>query len=239
MTSPLVNRFAHHDIRRMQRPEITIESVVSLFESGVSVKAIAESLGIARSGVQSRLKMAGIKTRSRSESMVLRMAQTSAEERQRLSSAAHAAVRGKRRTADELRLRARNAERTLRQAGRGEAEFASMLRDLGIETTPQLAIDRYNVDLAHGAVAVEIEIGTSKDGRAATRCKAKDLLERGWCVVIVAARTPERLTVAAAKDVAAFIERADRDPSFRGEYRVIRGSGDLVTASRGDLDQIT
>lgn len=73
------------------RVEIDLDKLVSLYNSGKSVKQLAEMFETDRNTIGRRLKSVGITPRGRSESMFLRMSQTSPEERMKLVAKAHIA----------------------------------------------------------------------------------------------------------------------------------------------------
>lgn len=77
----------------MLRKNLDTEEIIERFKSGDSVKAIAEHFKVGRPAIVRRLKEAGLKPRNRSEGMYARMARTTPEERKRLASAAHKAIR--------------------------------------------------------------------------------------------------------------------------------------------------
>jgi len=212
--------------------------IVELYRSGLSEKAVSERLGIERTVVRRRLLEAGITPRNRSESMYLRMSQTSPDERQRLTAAAHAAVRGKARSEEELCARALRRERTHEEVGKGERIVAQWLTDRGCTVTMQKAVGRYNLDLAIPPVAVEIHAQARHPVQALdSRKRMKYLTDRGWHVLHIWVSIRRFLIAeAAADDVVAFFQRSKRDESIPGAYRVIRGSGEFVAEGRGDLD---
>ena len=81
---------------RHQDVTVDVDALIELYNSGVSVKALAKRFECSRDVIVRRLESRGITPRNRSESMYLRMGQTSPEERMRLTDAAHDAVRGSR-----------------------------------------------------------------------------------------------------------------------------------------------
>jgi len=216
--------------------EIAKESI-SLYRSGMSEQAIAARFGVDRNVVRRILLRAGITPRNRSASMYLRMSQTSADERKRLTSAAHNAVRGMVRTEAELAIRAATRERTQSKVGNGERLFAKWLAARGIDSSPQKAVGRYNLDLAIPPIAVEIHITPDHPlNHPRSRKRIKYLTDRGWHVLYVWISHRYVLAEAAADDAIAFLQLAKRDKSPVGKYRVIRGSGEFVAEGRGDLD---
>jgi len=210
---------------------------IRLYRDGLSEKAVAERFSVDRNVIRRLSLRANVKPRGRSESMCLRMSQTSADERRRLASAAHSAVRGRARSESELAVRALRRERTQEKIGDGERLFANWLAARGSTTSLQKAVGRYNIDVALPPVAVEIHV-TSQNPlkRVQTRERIKYLADRGWHVLYVWVSKRHFLSEAAADDAVAFRKRAQCDPSPIGQYRVIRGSGELVAEGRSDLD---
>ncbi|MBU0847691.1 hypothetical protein KKH23_10935, partial [Patescibacteria group bacterium] len=131
---------------RQNRVQVDVTKIVKLFQNGVSVKAIAKELNITRSVVQNRLRTIGFRTRNGTEANLLRFQNTSKKERQRITAAAHAAVRGMRRTEEDLCKRAQGkaAKPSLTE---WERVVQAGLTSVGLPTTPQYAIGKYNVDL--------------------------------------------------------------------------------------------
>ena len=175
------------------RLSIDIHQILKLYRSGFSVKKIAEHLGCNRSVIIQRLKENGIIQRNRSESMFLRMEQTSPEERQRLSAAAHNAIRGKKKTIKELRKRA-IGKQNIKYSSPIELELIKHFRDLGIEVIPQKAIGVYNIDIAfaHAPIAVEVFGGHWHTvGRHAKRFRKRldYIIKSGWIFLICLLRS--------------------------------------------------
>lgn len=214
------------------------DDLLSRYLGGESEKALAEAHGVSRTAIRRVIVEEGVEPRGRPQSMVVRMARTSSEERQRLTAAAHAAVRGSHLTADQLSRRARGVERTQANTSPAERILQAMLEERGLIVSSQKAIGPYNADLAAGSVAVEVLGGTWHR----TKRHGKRLgyfLDHGWDVIYVwvdGIHYP--LSPSAAEDIAAQVERRDRDPAAPRRYRVIRGSGELIAIGEGDLDQI-
>lgn len=141
--------------------------------------------------------------------------------------------------AESARKRAQFHQESLRLCGAGEAVVGEWLRKRGLEVIPQLAVERYNIDLALGPVAVEIHWKTgSPFSSRNTGSRIKYLTHRGFHVIYIwVGKCPLRESV--ADDVVAFLEQASSDPSPIGKYRVIRGCGEFVTEGCDDLDQFS
>lgn len=237
------------DARRLagrQRRDAIRSDVVNRFDAGQSVKAIAVALNIQRSTVSLCLADAGISPRNRSEAMLQRMANTPPDERERLTRRAHDAVRGMKRTPEEMAQRAVTKQATGSKIGRGERELAEMLKARGVHAHMQYAFGPYNIDIMCGLIAVEVhsQVGYPH-AKPAVRKRIEYLLDAGLNVVYVLCARQSRgrhvLTApdaAAADDIAAFFQRTQSDPTVRRQYRVIRRTGELVATCCGDLDKI-
>lgn len=209
--------------------------------AGESEKALAAALGTSRSAIRRRLDRQGVQARGRSESMYLRMAQATPEERAELASAAHGAVRGKSKTPEFLLARALGVERKGAEAGSvspAELMLAAWLREAGLTVAHQKAVGPYNVDLATGSVAVEV-LGGGWHRSKKHRKRLRHILDAGWDVIYVwvdGRRSP--LTAGAAEYVIAHLEFRDRNPAAPRCYRVIRGGGQFVAEGSADGDNL-
>jgi hypothetical protein len=113
--------------------------------------------------------------------------------------------------------------------GRGEGFMEGLLLARGLVPVPQLPVQGYNIDLALVPVAVEIHVATSNpltDPRRLQR--AIDLLEWGWHVFYVWVTQAHFLGAGAAEKVLAFYQKVQGNHALPCEYRVVRGSGQLV-----------
>src|SRR5258708_37807109 len=108
------------------------DEAIALFQSGMSVKAIASRFNVARHVITRHLKIAGITPRNRSESMYLRMSQTNSDERVALTRASHAARKAML-TPEEWGIRQALAKQTnLSKVGDGEKLFIQWLSERGV-----------------------------------------------------------------------------------------------------------
>lgn len=189
--------------------------VVAQYVTGISENVVAANHGVSRTAVRRLLRRAGVQIRDCSAAGFLRMA--SAAQRGAVARKAHFA-----------------------KVGRGELDMLRMLRSLGMEADRQVIVAPYNLDLAIGSVAVEIHWRTINPLRPCMRQREriKNLLDRGWSVIYVWCTDPRPLRLRAAKEVVAFADLANRDPSARREYRVIRGCGELVAGGHLEGDQL-
>lgn len=204
--------------------------------AGASENQIAKQYGWSRIVVTGILDRSGIPRRGNAEANRLMMAKRTPEENARNSVAAHDAVRGRHWSPEEKIAHAASLHG--KHPGYAlELLYDAWLRLRGIECVPQHAIGPYNCDLGAAPVAVEIFGGNwHGTGRhAATFAeRSQHILDQGWNLMIVwADQARQGLAEASADYVAAFVEESRRDPSLRGEYRVVWGDGQVVpTAGR-------
>lgn len=210
-----------------------INNLIGLYVGGMSAKALAKHFNVSRQVICLRLRENNIPIRNRSESMYVRMAQTSLEERKRLAKKAQEARRGSPDSAAALRKKAIAAEKYLYKAGEFEPECFEYLCDAGFDPIPQKAVNKYNIDIAVGNVAVEIHVSTCNPlTKEYSRNKVIYLTNNGWNVIFVwiSYRRNKILSRRACEDVVSFIKHSQANPSFVGQYRVIRGTGKFYSA---------
>lgn len=218
----------HDEIRRRY---VGGESVGDLMSAYATTQIVVDRI----------LAKGGIRKRSGSESMALRMSKTTPEDRQALTAAAHAAVRGKRQTL-EFRCKiaaAREAKHS--NVSAIESEMFDHLDGYEFSLTPQKAIGPYNVDIAldKPRIAVEIFGGHWHAGgrhAARTRQRLDYLRDRGWTVVIVWVTKGYPLKEAAAQYIVALAEIFRECPPGRGEEHVIRGDGQQSGIGQSQID---
>lgn len=227
-------------MRRYNVP-IDVDDLVKRYSRGESEKALAKVFGVSRTIIRNRLVKAGVQPRGRSEAMFIRMANTSPEERARLATAAHDAVRGKPKTPEFLLARAAGVEKQGARHGNvspAELILASDLRNATLPVVHQKAIGPYNVDIATGTVAVEVLGGGWHRSKLHGK-RLRYMLDAGWDVIYIwvdGRRSP--LRPGAAQYVVAHCEFRDGNPALPRCYRVIRGGGEFVAEGSADGDDI-
>ena len=221
--------------RRRTLISTTDKQMAGLYATGISEKAVAEKFGVSRNLVRRRLLRQGIQPRDQSASMYLRMAQMTAAERSQLAAASHEAVRGRVVSLAEKERHALGVQRTLGNVSPGERFLVAMLKERGVDNLiQQKAIGPYNVDIAAGTVAVEVLGGGWHNSKPHGK-RLRYLLDRGWDVIYIwvdGLWSP--LGSGAAEYVVAHLQFRQSHPATRRCYRVIRGSGELVTAGEFD-----
>ncbi len=216
-----------------------IDNLIRRYIAGESEKKLSLECGISRGAFRHQLIKQGIKPRNRSDSMYARMRLTLPEERSRLATAAHDALRGKKRTIVDLSTRAKGRERTLACASETEFIFIKMLKERGcINLTHQKAVGKYNIDIALNELRIAVEIsgncdkvnGTTSAIPARFGKRTPYLLNEGWHVIIITIdNIRNRLTTGAADYIVSLCDEFRRNPPIECQYRVIRGNGQLKT----------
>jgi very-short-patch-repair endonuclease len=240
---PIRSRAEGQALRPHGRTEITVNEVVALYNAGMSEKAIEKKIGLSRPAIRNRLLKAGIKPRNRSESMYLRMSQTSPEERKRLASAAHDAVRGTSQT-EEHRLKvAAGVERNCVNVSRTEIIVGEMLAERGFTFTRQKAVGRYNVDIALHEVPIAVEIFGGHwhcYGSHAARFRRRTdyILDQGWSVVCIWVSRQHPLEVSAIEHIVSLAEMLRRGEPVERREQMILGNGESTTIGECQLNGI-
>ena len=212
-------------------PRVSVDTdyIISEYISGKSVKALAADIGHSRQVVYRVLRNAGITPRNRSESMYVRMANTTKEERQRLVSAAHEAKRG---YVNSPETRHKMALAKNKRIGVFESDFIDVLNKSGIETTPQLPFLAYNLDIGCGNVAVEIEVGHGNLFRSPKILKRiMECMEGGMNMIYIAIPNKScTISDACYQKVITLVKQCHRYPSRRRQYWMIRSTGEFYSA---------
>lgn len=238
------NGFKFTDLRAVSHPKtipsrripLDVSEIVRRYNNGESKKGIALSLGVGEMTISKRLKEAGIPTAAnRSEAMRTRLSRMTLEERLQLTKKAHDAVRGMKRSLEDLEKRARGKEKS-GPGSRAEELLSEWLESAGFPGTAQKAISKYNVDIAVSPVAVEIYGGNwHANGRHHARAveRFKYIINSGWNLYIIWVNAKSYpLLPDILSDLIPYLKRSRRDPAFRSQYRVVWGTGQLVSAGR-------
>ena len=215
-------------------PVPDLNDLVRLNKSGKTTKEIAVLYGVhvntvrrwfARNGLPLRRDLGGSH-------------QLSAERRREVGAKGAASLKGRTRSLESKIRKAETCERLQLHISPVETFLADMLRERGLSVLQQKAVGPYNVDIATGAVAVEVFGGgwhnTRREGE-----RLRYLFDRGWDVIIIwvdARNAP--LTPAAAEYVVAHLKFRESDPTAPRCYRVIRGTGQLLATGSSDSDDL-
>lgn len=239
-------RTQHVSRSLLSKTPLPKKEIARRYRAGESINTLASSFGVSRSVISRRLTADGVTLRGNADANRLLAHSRSPEENRRLMLAAQSAVRGSTRslTSDLRGARSRETSQAwlANHTSEQERQMAEWLRQRDLTVIPQKAIGPYNVDVAAGPVAVEIFGGGWHAYGAHRRRTAKRfgyILDQGWHLMIVWSHNHRwPLDSRAADEVVTFAEVARRDPSGRGEYRVIWGDGQITAAAGPDLDDL-
>ncbi|MDR4491773.1 MAG: hypothetical protein R2685_12855 [Candidatus Nitrosocosmicus sp.] len=217
-----------------KRIDVNVSNLIDLYNFGKSVKALSEIFEVSRDVITRRLKEVGIMPRNRSESMFLRMSQTSAEERISLTQKAHETVRGSHRSFKELCNRAKSIERSYKRfVTETELLCAELIRSHlpNIAIVHQKAIGPYNVDLALPEHNIAVEVfggGWHGSGRHFSRFRERInyLSDSGWFIIVIwvdGRNSP--LGNSAVGFVISCVDKVSNGEAFVDKYRMIWGNG--------------
>jgi very-short-patch-repair endonuclease len=229
----------------MIRKDINLEHLTRLYKSGVSEKALAEKFSVARTVIRRRLIELGIKPRNRSESMFVRMAQTTKEERCRLTEAAHNAVRGVRHSFERRCkiAQTREIKPSRMHISPKELRLIKMLHKVGIECTGQKAIGKYNVDIALNKFPITIDIfggGWHTYGSHAARHRERFdyILNAGWYPIVVWVSANYPIEVDLIEYIISLTKHIRRAKPKWSEEQVVRGDGQRCSIGKDKFNGI-
>lgn len=210
------------------RTKVNADDIIREYNSGKSVKALANQFGVSRGVIVQRLHSAGIQQRNRSESMYLRMSQTAPDERKRLAKAANEAKRGLANSPEMLRKRALAQKRFI---GMFEQEFIEAIEKAGIPTTPQEPFLSYNLDIGCGNIAVEIHTQTASPLSPRFIKKLVDCVNAGKSMIYVWINPKRKILLPACYDeVISILQSFRLNPPVDSQYWVVRGTGEVYAS---------
>lgn len=214
--------------------------VMALFEQGHSVNSIARQSGVSRSCVNKIMQEIGINRPDVSEGNRRAAAMTTESYRKSRASAAHNAVRLIGRHKPTQINHAERKQITGDYIGVGEVELSERLLVRGFHPISQAAVEGYNIDLLCDHLAVEVHNFTSSPtNKTQLVTRTIKLLCSGISVIYV--KTGPNFPVisdAAVNQIIAFYDFTSGNPSRLGQYRVIRGDGEIDWSSKRHLDEL-
>lgn len=227
-----------------RRVSFDIDKAIGMYNSNIGVKAIAKEFGISDTVVKDRFIKAGIHIRNRSEGMYARMANTSPEEKLRLSSAAHNAVKGVSRSEEHLCAIANSRERNGSFISRTEVILREMLEARGFTCQAQKAVGRYNVDVAITEPPISVEVFGGGwhfvgDHAARFRKRTEYILNKGWTQVCVVVGTDYPLEVGAIEYIVSLAQALSLGKPIESREHVIFGNGNTTAIGQNKLNGIT
>jgi hypothetical protein len=214
------------------------KEIADAYQSGESEYSLSKRYDVSRNVLRQRLVAQGVEIRSWSEAGKVRASKMTPKERAAQAAAAHNAVRGATRTYADLCKNALGRERVGRCASPGEQQMVDWLHMRGLGPIPQKAIGKYNVDVAMAPVAVEVLGGGWHAYKPTHAIRTPEILNAGWHLAFVWDHEGDSaLTEHAADHVISWLEEIRRDPPSIGQYRVISGSGQLLSTGSAKDDK--
>lgn len=219
---------------------VTPDDLLEMYNSGMWKNEIAAKTGISEGAVGKYLAKLGVPiAENRSAAMSKRLERMTAEQRLELTAAAHEAVRGMKRSEENLIKGALGRERAARLGSEAERQLYGLLVDRGAKPVIQKAVWKYNVDFAIGSVAVEVTgRGKKPFSHAYLRERTKYLTNCGLVLVYLWASSVIPVQSGAADYIVSLSERASCDPSLSSQYRVIRCDGQLLFTGSPDNNDL-
>jgi very-short-patch-repair endonuclease len=186
--------------------------------AGESVLALAKCSGYHRPSIYKAWLGLGLSWRGISEAQLVWMADKTAAERASITAAAHAAVRGSKKTPEMLAKSA--AANSNRIDSRYELIVYHTLLAAGFNAIPNMAIGAFRIDvaLAERKVAIEIDGGEwhtwSERKIAQDRKKEAHLRSLGWDIIRLKGCTEHRF-ITHADDLVMWLRMAGPRPPIR------------------------
>jgi very-short-patch-repair endonuclease/lambda repressor-like predicted transcriptional regulator len=216
---------------RKLKNSIDVDTLVTEYLSGISVKKLAKRYECSRRAINKRLIAAGISIRNVSQANQLHSDSLTSAEKRRKAEAAHAAVRGKKVNLDVLETIALSKERSP-IFSKYELMLYNELTTRGIHAVPQKAFSKFNVDFYIPERGIIVEIfGGWHDSPKAIKCfedKSALLLGKGYSIIVCwsagvfdavkVCNYIESLT--ASKDARHYIIRGNARPSKIGLTKI-------------------
>lgn len=219
-----------------------LDNLLCRYLAGEPEQKLATECGVSRWTFRQRLLEAGIAPRNVSQSMYIRWQNATPSQRAAMVAPAHDAVRGLRRTVDDLTKRALGKEARIGNAPVVETTLLRLLLDNGLAVTHQKAIGPYNVDIAINTPPIAVELfggGWHAYGRHKARHikRCEYLLDHGWAIVVIwldARRYP--FGIGCVDYILSFTQSLRHDKALGRQYRVILGNGDVAPIGKSYLN---
>lgn len=223
---------------RVLVPPDVVREMVNRYLAGDTPDVIADQIGFGRAIVYRELKARGV-LRNVSEAHRFRLGNLSAEERMRITAAAHAANRGRKQTPENLARSAATRQRRLTFTSPNEIALKEALRSVGYDISPQCAVGRYNLDIALESRGIAMEVESSDWAcflAMPRRQRHEHLLGAGWCLLYILDANRGLVFPDVLQKVVTFLEVTGRDKAFRGHYGVIWRDGKRHAGSSRNPD---
>lgn len=240
LRSGVVARPRNHAVVQMRRIDPPAD-LAERYGRGDSVLQIAAECEVSRNVVTRWLTEASLEVRSSSEASTLRLQRMTPAERSALTEAAHEAIRSSERTNAWQEAIAQGRER-VQYGGRTSPGADRLCAHLDASCTPYLrekAVGRYNIDIAltDANIAVEVLGGNWHGSKAIHARRTPYILNAGWDLIFVWDVQACEIGPGALEYILSYAQLPSRNPSSGGEYRVIRGDGQLLATGKADDDE--
>lgn len=212
---------------RVKRHDV-LARVYAMYRDGVPVIGIARAIGKARGLVYSCLRDLGLPARDMREAQRLRYAGTSDAERCSQTLAAHAAVRGKKRSEKVLAMQAMSRQAAMVRVGAFESDLALDLASWA--PVQQFAIGPFNIDVMVWPLAIEVHTQRCHPhGSPRIRRRIRYLLDLGVspCYLCVHTRDGEVPSAEALIAIQCLIRKTQRGNA--ATYYLMRADGSHTT----------
>lgn len=213
--------------------------LLALYNSGLWKNEIANKIGISEGAIGRYLSFLGVPLADNKSQVMQRIHERGGKEwSESVSDKAHKAVKGVKRTDESLIQRANTLEAIGRFGSVTEKILFDMLVARGVNPIAQKAFSKYNIDIMIGNVAVEITgRGRKPVDIPAIKERIKLLLNSGYSMIWVWANKSFPIESGAADYIVSYCQKLSLDPSFIGEYRVIRRDGKLISCGGPDSEE--
>jgi hypothetical protein len=203
--------FANGGLPSRFRDDVPIGDLIARYIAGESANALASAYGASNDFVHTKLRAAGVSVRPIADAAPLR---------------------------NYNQMTAKTAKSQSRKIGFGESQITEWLTDRGEVPERQVACGPYNLDIAVGPVAVEVQtLGVNPFCYSRLRKRNEYLRDRGWTLVFLLISSRTRVLIPAAADqVICAIEAARSNPTAPRQHRVIRGCGELAAVVGDDFN---
>jgi len=230
--------------------------LIERYLAGESTKQLGPAFGVSSRVVSDYLRRAGVRARPRHQAvvdyqagltheersalttrgMLKRWQNAGPEDRARMLDPMHEANTGR---PQPLSMKVA-AARTKSAKGGPDSKYERMvgewLEDRGVEYLRQVQVQGWTADLAVGNTLVEVTTGWARKKEWEPRFA--DFFDTGWNLYVVWHDTREPLLPQVADDLIAWVKILERDPSARGQHRVVWRSRQVISCGGEDAHYV-
>lgn len=221
------------------RNRLPHDEIVTAYNSGESVLSISKRFKVSRNAINAILRHNNVTLRPQKDANKFRYANSTEDEKKAITKKANEAMRKQPQSFhhESAIKQAITKQNTLSKVGMFEQEIINYFHKA--YPIPQLAFDAYNIDIAIWPVAIEVHVNSGHPHNMPYyRKRIINLLKGGWFVLYVKI-TKSGLQQTCFDEIAAFIDTASLNPTSISQYRVIRGTGELIATGKRNGDNLT